>query len=523
MSDPTQRRGRTQGRSQDELRAEVRGTDQGVERPWLRLHPLTTIASIVFVGAIIVGAGVATAAAMIIGGISAGWTVFWVAVGVIVTTLVIAVAEIIRVRAMRYRITGGRLQLRVKFIASSTRSLPLNRIRTIDLTADLAQRWLGLTSVRFGTGDQSGSRFALTSLGRADAEQLRHTLLGGASTSAAGGRAGVGRLATFDPAWIRYAPVSLAVPVLGAAAFGAVVQVADWFNGVPQLWGYVSAVLAALALPLQILVLALLALAIGMIASIAIFVEAWWGYRLDREADGTVHVQRGLLVRRTSSFSGARIRGVILDEPLGYRRVGAAKLRIIAIGLQPQQSDQSQQRDSSAIVPAAPRRVATDVAEAITGGPAPTRRYPRGGMALFGLLVLAVIPPLVWLPELWFLVAGLAVAGLPITWWLVRDNVRGLGHRITADQVVIRTGSVFRQTVVLDRAGILGWNLRQSPAQLRLRLVTLIATSAAHPGHFRLPDLDPAEAPMVQRTAGPVWEHLWVLAAPPSADSPSPR
>lgn len=502
--------------------------DQGIEEPWQLLHPLTWVAGVAITGAIMLGIGIVTAVILVVAGISLAWTLLWVVLGVVVLTGLIGVAEIIRVRATRYRIHRDRLQLRIQFIASSTRSLPLSRIRTIDLTADLVQRLFGLTSVRFGTGDQSGAKFALSTLSQTDAEALRRTILGTAPAAADDDRptTGVGRLASFELGWIRYAPVSLAVPALGVAAFGAVVQVADWFNMVPQLWGLISGLMVSLILPLQILVLLLIALVIGVIGSMIIFVEAWWNYHLDRDADGTLHIQRGLFVRRSSSFSGSRIRGITLEEPLGYRRAGAAKLKIIAVGLQQQDSNQNQQMDASTIVPAVPRAVAVGVAETVIGRTLPTddlvghpraaalRRYRWAGFALFAVLVLLALPALLWQPVLWSLVAAVAVVGIPITWWLARDNARSLGHLITEAHVVIRTGSVFRSTHVLTRNGLLGWNLRQSPGQRRLGLVTLVATSAANPGHFRLPDLDPAAALPIQRTAGTVWDHLWTTSAP---------
>ena len=119
--------------------------------------------------------------------------------------------------------------------------------------------------------------------------------------------------------------------------------------------------------------------------------------------------------------------------------------------------------------------------------------------------------------QLWWLVGGLAVVGIPITYWLARDNISGLGHLITAEHVVLRSGSVFRRTAVLQRTGVLGWNLRRSPGQRRSGLATLVATSAASPGSFRLPDIGLDDVQGLQAAAGPVWERLWQSD---TADSP---
>lgn len=488
------------------------------EPEWLRLHPLTTIAGVVLTAGALVGAGVPVTIALLLGGVAPGWVAFWVLGSVVVVTAGAAMIEFLRVRATRYRISADRLELRFSLIGSSVRSLPLRRIRTVDITADLVQRRLGLAAVRFGTGDQSGTQYRLTTVAAETAEQLRVAILGESAGHA--GQDRTGRLATFDPTWIRYAPVSLGTPLIGIGAFGAVLQVADWFGAVPAVWAVVAGVLSAIPLPVQILILLGVALAIGVIGSMAIFVESWWGYRLDRDPDGTLHVQRGLLVRRSSSFQGARIRGVTLAEPLGYRRTGAAMLRVVAVGADTSQQDESKHKESTVVVPPSPRSVGIAAGEAIMGTAIPEvlaghppaaahRRYRWSVLIFAGVLVLLAVPAVLLSPELWWLVGGAAVVGAPVTWFLARDSAAGLGHLISPDHVILRSGSVFRDTHVLSRKGLLGWNLTRSPAQRRLRLVTLVATSAGSPGQFRLPDVAPAQAVDLQRTAGTVWDRLW--------------
>ncbi|WP_152363765.1 PH domain-containing protein [Microlunatus speluncae] len=485
---------------------------------WQRLHPRTTLAGVVLAAGALIAAGVPVAIALLIGGVAPGWVAFWVGGSVVVLTAGAAVIEIFRVRATDYRIHGDRLELRFRLIGSSIRSLPLQRIRAVDLTADVVQRRLGLSAVRFGTGDQTGTEFRLIAVATETAEDLRTAILGEVAGRA--GRDRTGRLATFEPAWVRYAPVSLGTPVIGIGVFGAATQVASWFDAVPTLWRTVSGLMAAIPLPLQILILLAVALVIGVIGSVALYVESWWGYQLDRDADGTLHLQRGLLVRRSSSFQGARIRGVTLLEPLGYRRTGAAMLRVVAVGVETSQQDESKHQVSSTIVPPAPRSVATAVAEAITRTPVPAelrahppaaahRRYRWSAAIFVTVLALLAVPAILLAPELWWLVGGAAVIGAPVTWFLARDAAAGLGHLIIDDRVILRSGSVFRSTEVLAHDGLLGWNLKRSPAQRRLGLCTLVATSAASPGQFRLPDVAPAQAVELQRTSGPVWDRLW--------------
>src|SRR5690606_32633739 len=163
---------------------------------------------------------------------------------------------------------------------------------------------------------------------------------------------------------------------------------------------------------------------------------------------------------RSSSFQGARIRGVSLAEPLGYRWAGAAMLKVIAVGTEAPQGDQSKQRVSTVVVPPSPRAISVAAAESILGSPVPEPLRPHPPAAAGGrygwsvLLLLAVllrlavlgllgVPAVLGSAELWWLVGGVSVLGAPATWLLARDNAAGLGHLITTEHVVLRSGSVF--------------------------------------------------------------------------------
>ena len=54
-----------------------------------------------------------------------------------------------------YRITAGRIELRRGLLNRHVLSTPLDRVRTVDITAPPIHRLLGLTSVRIGTGTAS--------------------------------------------------------------------------------------------------------------------------------------------------------------------------------------------------------------------------------------------------------------------------------------------------------------------------------------------------------------------------------
>jgi len=224
---------------------------------------------------------------------------------------------------------------------------------------------------------------------------------------------------------------------------------------------------------------------LGAVFSVLGYLVSNWGYALSRDAQGrSFHIRRGLITSRETSLERERVRGVELSEPLGLRMAGAGRLNAVATGLS------RSERSSTQLVPPAPRGVIEGVGAAVLGDPIPIsvplrqhgpaarrRRYTR---ALFGGLVLpaAVVAlclasPVPW----WVLLPALLplAAALP----LASDRYRRLGHALTEDYLVVRDGGLRGRRDVVQRSGVIGWNIQQSWFQRRAGLVSLVATTAA--------------------------------------------
>ena len=72
-----------------------------------------------------------------------------------------------------------------------------------------------------------------------------------------------------------------------------------------------------------------------------------------------------------------------------------------------------------------------------------------------------------------------ALVALPVGAALAVDRYRRLGHGLTDQHLVVRSGSLAGRRDIVQRTGIIGWNLQQSWFQRRAGLVTLVATTAA--------------------------------------------
>ena len=136
---------------------------------------------------------------------------------------------LLRYLTTSFRINGGRIELQRGLLNRHVLSTPVDRVRTVDLTSSLIHRLLGLTKVRIGTGTASTSdedRIDLDGLPLDRARALRAELLrtSTADDEVAAEQSPEREVVTFDPAWVRFAPLTGSGVVIGAAALGAASQ-----------------------------------------------------------------------------------------------------------------------------------------------------------------------------------------------------------------------------------------------------------------------------------------------------------
>ncbi len=470
-------------------------------------------------------------------------TQVWIAGAAVVVAVAVGV---VRWRTTRYRITDERVELHSGLLNRQRRSVPRDRIRTVDLTAPLLHRLVGLSVVKVGSG-QSGSDAGLDldAVTTDEAERLRRELLArpapargpaavaggtgadrarvegdgadgnGADGDAAAGDGTAGPADHVDPAgaeldrirWssLRFAPLTVSsLAAIGALA-GAGWNVLNETGLDPRSLPGADAVagqLSAAPVWATVLVAVGLLLLVMVAGSIVLFVERWWDYRLSREPDGTLRVRRGLLTKRSLSVSEQRLRGVTVSEPLLVRALGGgAQAGALTVGLAGEDKDSGGGALGPPVRRAHAHAVAATAARAtgpVTDGP--LRAHPA--RARTRRLVRAVVPALVpaallgvfaWFDgTVWPVVVGGVLVLLAVP--LALDRYRALGHRLDERYLVARHGSLLRTTTALRRDGVIGWRVRQSLFQRRAGVLTLEATTAAGGGAVQVLDLDPADA-----------------------------
>jgi putative membrane protein len=399
-----------------------------------------------------------------------------------------------RFASTRFRITGGQIELRRGLLSRRVLTAPLDRVRTVELTASPIHRLLGLAKVEIGTGSgtvHNDNRLVLDSLGTAEGRRLRAELLGraplvadvpGAAVPATVPETVIMRL---DPAWVRFAPLTTSGLLIALATLGGSSGFLGNALGRAANSSSVDERVGALPLLVTVPVGVLVFLVVISVLAISGYVLANWGFTLSRDGTGrSFHVRRGLLTTRETSIDVERLRGLEVHEPLGLRLAGGGRLTAIVTGLG------RRSEGSTALVPPAPRAVVVGVGEHVLGeagplrvaltphGPAARRR--RHLRALVPTSLLPVALGTLWLAAgwpLWLALVALLAPGAGL--WLAADRYAGLGHALTEHHLVVRSGSLQGHRDALQRGGIIGWNIRQTFFQRRAGLVTLSATTAA--------------------------------------------
>jgi putative membrane protein len=450
---------------------------------------------------------------LVAGSASGGHDWWWNVIGVAIP-VALGLAKYL---TTRFRIADGRVELRRGLLNKHVLSTPIDRVRTVDVTASPIHRVLGLTTVRIGTGTASKKgedELDLDGLRTRAAEALRAQLLHRSvsaelpeEATTADNTRGVVR---FEAGWLRYAPFTSSGLIIAAAVLGAGSQL---LNGL-GLWEHlavdetaerVSRLSLLVVVPVVLVGLAVVASVLSVVG----YVVQNYGFTLVyTRSDHAWHLRRGLLTTRETSMDANRLRGVSLGEPLGLRLANGARLSAVVTGLD------HDERGSGTLVPPAPREVVTGVAAQVLGtsepviaplvghGPAATRRrFTRAlvvpALVTVGATVLTFAADVPWETIL------LGPIALAVGYGLAVDRSRTLGHALVGGYLVSRAGSLVRRRVALETQAVIGWNFSDTWFQRRVGLTTLVATMAGGRQSVTVLDVPEATGTALARDAVP--------------------
>ncbi len=395
----------------------------------------------------------------------------------------------------RYRVGEGKLVLHSGVFSRRVRTIPLDRIRGVDVTEPFVHRLLGLVKVEVeaAAGGRSKAELSLAAVSREQADQLREAVLAG--PRAVDGEEAVEARPVYQATsrlLVLGGLTSMRYLLAPAAVVGVVFNLADDLPG-----GIVDRVTDAAEdrFPTDALgIVLLIGLGIGLVvlAAIAGSLLVDWRFTLRDEGE-RLAASRGLLTRRVVHLDRDRIRGAdVRDSPL-RRPLGLSSVNAIAAGLRgrtggtalaPVIDNDRLVALLQAVDPGAPDPAAPLAAHP----PASKRRRLVRALAL-PLLALAI------LAALGFLWAALAAAAVAVLALLVAlDRHRQLGHRFDAGRLALREGSLQRRWSELDPDAAVAFEVRSSPGQRRAGVCTLTLHLGQGAGSRRALDLGEEQA-----------------------------
>jgi putative membrane protein len=414
-----------------------------------------------------------------------------VLLGVALVSVLSAVWGVLLWRATTYRVSGGAFHLRQGVLQKSERTLPLERVQSVDAVQGIVQRVFGVVGVRIEVAGGGGEpEISLTALSRTAAEALREELTRRTYQ--------VSVEASEEPAVLRRLPVrdlllaGLTSGQIGIAA-SVVYGASQFVDGLlpRELAGRISEVL----LPRTVSATLLFVLAVALFAwvlAISGAILSHAGFTLSRSADGRyLYVKRGLLERHETTVPLARIQAIkvvegVLRQPLGY-----ATLRVESAGFG------AEEGVSTILFPLLPRREVEEFLRVAVPGfavpldhlePLPGRARRRYAFrSALPVLVLTVSYAVLLFP--WGLVGLLLVVPAAL-YGLLR--YRAAGHSFDDDRLVLRFRRLARTMVVAPRGKLQSRGYSISPFQRRKELATLEVEVASGSGGaaFHLADVE---------------------------------
>ena len=447
-----------------------------------RLHPL----AILVLARRAVGAGLLPVLVLVISGGAR------VIVPVVLLLVAAGAYAVLAWSRFRYGVASGRLELSSGVLRLSVRTIPLDRVRGVVITAPFLHRLLGLVRVEVeaaaGVGDKA--ELSLPAVSVAQAEALRAALMLGAEGPQ---QAEPTALYRARPGLLAVAGVtSLSYLLAPAAIVGVAANLADNLPG--NLIERAGNTLVDVAPHDTLGVLLALAVAVLVVLVIAaagsLLVD--WDFTLADDGE-RLTASRGLLTRRVVVLERDRIRGADVRDTLLRRPLGLASLSAVAAGL----------RGKSGGTTLAPAVRAADVAgllravdpDAPDPG-APLRAHPRAARRRRLLRALALpvaaLAVAVAVREPWAIAAVAVLTALAIP--LALDRYRQLGHALEGRRLAVREGSVRRRWSELDPEAAVAFELRSSPGQRRAELCTLAVHLGQGAGSRRALDVGEDQA-----------------------------
>jgi putative membrane protein len=415
-----------------------------------------------------------------------------------------------------YEVTPRELRVQSGVISRRERTIPLDRIQSVDINESLLQRLFGVVRVRIESAASGGkgADVTLDAVSRRDAAALRSELTAvtrGRTAAEAGPVPPTGTVP--EPESDLILRLSLARLVMTGATSGRVGPALGVLAGAFQLlqdvgsndlWERAARVGENTTLNGVVVLIILLAIGAWVLA-IGSTILTFAGFELRRSGDRLL-ISYGLLERRRSTIPLARVQAVTISEGVLRQPLGLASVRIESAGYGKDAAASGVlapllRRDEIAgLLDRACPDYAVDLSDmTLARLPQRARRRYLGGpvysvLALTVILIIAaaLIPGIPWTWGLW----GLVLVPVMALWGLLRYRDTGWWLGDDDRRLVIRERRIDRLTIVTERRRLQHRSVHQNVLQRRAELATfgVAVASGGEGGRAHIMHLDAGTA-----------------------------
>ncbi|MEA4925362.1 MAG: PH domain-containing protein [Syntrophomonadaceae bacterium] len=378
-----------------------------------------------------------------------------------------------------FYISGSELRLEYGVLIRKQRYIPFERIQTVQISAGVVQRLLGLVKVQVETaGGGDKAEFVLAALPRDRAEKLQQILQEGRKQLGKTEDQAEGVEYKLSPrSLLLLASTSNGIGVVISAMLVVISQLNDFFAQL-DIWSKVGTYaehLAAARISLIILAVLLLFLLAWLLSLLGTIIQ-FGGFQLRRK-EGSINISRGLFEKQQITIPIKRIQAIKVVEGLLRQPLGMVSVQVVSI------SNTGTKGEGNVLFPLLPKAELTALLEQVVpefAMPLKLQRLPARARRRY--LLVNIVPTLIiavvcaiYLP--W----GYAAFVLPLLGaWLGLSQYNNAGYRVTDDKLLLRSRILGRVTMIIPRRRIQSLHVSQNPFQARSGLSNLRIAVASH-------------------------------------------
>ncbi|MEN6391210.1 MAG: PH domain-containing protein [Syntrophomonas sp.] len=370
-----------------------------------------------------------------------------------------------------FYIKGQELRMESGVLIRKKRYIPFERIQTVQISAGILQRLLGLVKVQVETAaGGKKAEFVLEALPRQKAEELSSLLQAKENYSQGShlGKAAVEyTLSTRSLLLLASTSNSIGVAI---AAIAAVSQFNDIFTSVhiwEKLGAFLKDIVAGEAGLIIFLVITLLFVA--WLLSLLGTVIRFAGFRMTRD-DKKIKISRGLFEKQQTTIPLNKIQSVRLIEGVLRQPLGMQSVQVVSV------SNIDAKSEGSMIAPLLPKSQLTRfmgvfLPEFIL--PSPLQGLPGKAKARYYLVNILPALAIATLSAVFIPWGFLAFILVPLAAWLGKKQYQDAGWQVAGSSLVLRKRRLARVTTIIHRNRIQSLSVSRSFLQERKKLNSL--------------------------------------------------